>query len=104
MRRQGRPWNGLGRSVELSAGFAKFSTPAMSLLAAAVAQLQDELAVVFVDPLAETPPEWDSLVAIDVRIVGQDASADADRDVRRDDGADPASGELRLPIDAGLRP
>ena len=73
-------------------------------LPAAVAQLQDELAVVLVDRLADRAPERNLVVVVDHRVVGHDAAAQVHRHERRDDGAHAALGELRLPVDARLVP
>ena len=71
-------------------------------LAAAVAELQDELAVERVDGVADRTPERDVPVVIDHRVVRHDAAAQLHGDERRDDRADAAARELRLPVDAGL--
>ena len=73
-----------------------------SPLTTAVAELQDVLAVVGVHRLAEFPPERDVAVVVDHRVVGHDAPAKMDGNERRDDSADAALGELRLPVDACL--
>jgi hypothetical protein len=51
-------------------------------LAPAVAQLQDELAVVLVHGLADGTPERDVTIVIDHRVVRDDAAAQVDRDER----------------------
>jgi hypothetical protein len=71
-------------------------------LPAAVAQLQDELAVVAMHRFADRPPERDAAVVVDHRVVRHDTAAQVHRHERGDDGADAALGELRLPVDARL--
>ena len=72
-------------------------------LPAAVAQLDEVLAVAFVvDLLDELFPEWNALVAVDRRVVRHDAAAHRHRHERRDDRADAAAREFQLPVDAGL--
>ncbi len=72
-------------------------------LTAAVAQLQDVLAVALAMDLLDEPlPERDARVAIDRRVVGHDAAAHRHRHERRDDRADAAPGELDLPVDPRL--
>src|SRR5262249_39517735 len=71
-------------------------------LAAAVAELDDETAVVLVHPVGDLAPERDALVAIDGRVVRQDAPAKLDRHERSDDRAHAAARELQLPVDARL--
>ena len=73
-------------------------------LTTAVAELQDELAVVLVHPLADGAPEGHLVVGVDVGVVGQDAAAYVDRCVGGDDRADPAPGEALFPVDPGRRP
>src|SRR5688572_8262357 len=51
-------------------------------LPAAVAELQNVLASKFVNPLAELTPERDAIVAVDRRVVRQDAAADMNRHER----------------------
>jgi len=73
-------------------------------LPAAMAQLQDEPAVVLVDGFPDRAPERDLVVVVDHRVVGHDAAAQVHGHERRDDRAHPALRELRLPVDARLVP
>ena len=100
MRSHSNPCSGSDLSVELSP-FAIFDARDVAL-PAAVAELQDETAVVFVHPLAELAPERDSLVPVDSRVIRHDAAAEVHRDEGRDDRADTAARELHLPVDARL--
>ena len=78
--------------------------PANVSLPAAVRELQDVLAVVLVDALAELAPERDRPVVVDRRVVGDDEPALVDPAPGGDDRADATAGELELPVDAGPRP
>src|SRR5262249_25001990 len=71
-------------------------------LPAAVTELHDVLAVVPVNGLADFSPERNALVAVDGRVVRDDAAAQLHRHERGDDGADAAPRELLFPVDARL--
>ena len=100
IRSQRKPWVGSSLSVELRP--VGNSMPGDVALTAAVAELQDELAVERVDGLADRTPEGHVPVVVDHRVVGHDAAAQLHGDERRDDRADAAACELRLPVDARL--
>ena len=72
-------------------------------LAAAVGELDDVEAAVRVDAFPQLAPECDALVAVGGRVAGNDPAADVDGHERRDDRADPGSGEPLLERDAGAR-
>src|SRR5687768_13371975 len=67
-----------------------------------MAELEDELAVVLVDRASNRPPERNSRIVVDHRVVRHDATADVHGYKRRDDRPDPAFGELHFPVDASL--
>ena len=67
-----------------------------------MAQLQDVLAIVFMNAAAELTPKRNSVVALDERISGHDSSPKLHRNIRRDDRPDSALRELQLPVDARL--
>lgn len=69
------------------------------LLPAGVRKLKNVLTVERVDLPDELPPERDALVAVDRRVVRQDAPADVHGRVRRDDRPDAASREPLLEVD-----
>ena len=100
IRSHSKPCSGSRLSVELCPfGYSRSGNVA---LPAAVTELHDELAVVLVDRRANRAPERDALVAVDRRVVRNDAPARMHRHERRDDRADAASGELQFPVDARL--
>jgi hypothetical protein len=66
--------------------------------------LDDVATIVLVDALDELAVEGDELVPVDVRVVGNDQPTRVDGRVRRDDRADPAPGELHVPVDPDLGP
>jgi hypothetical protein len=101
----GAAWNpvegivGVGRAER---DLLEVVDPAFVALPSRVAELDDVLAVVRAHLGHDLAPERDALVAVDGRIVGRDAPAHVHRRKRGDDGADPAAGKARLPIDAPL--
>src|SRR5262249_6005241 len=68
-----------------------------------MAELHDVLAVEPMHRRAEPLPQRDEIVAVNRRIVGDDASLHQHRDVGGNNGADAAGGEFAFPVDAGLR-
>ena len=71
-------------------------------LPAAMTELQDVLAVMRVNRLAEGAPERNVAIVIDHRVVRDDPPAQVHRHERRHDRADPAFRELHFPVDARL--
>src|SRR5262249_29201463 len=72
------------------------------LLAAGMAKLHDKSAVVFVNPPAHLAPKGDLVIVVDHGEVRQDSSGQVNGNVRGNDRADAAAGELQLPIDASM--
>jgi hypothetical protein len=67
-------------------------------LSAGEGELDDIPAAVLVDAAHELAPEGDRLVAVDVRVVGDDQAPRVDRRVRGDDRAHSAARELEIPV------
>ena len=76
--------------------------PADVPLAPRVGDLDDVAAVVLVHPRDELAPEGDAVVAVDVRVAGDDQAARVHGRVRRDDRADPRAREPDVPADPRL--
>src|SRR5690242_10611426 len=72
-------------------------------LTAGVAELHDELAAETVHSFADLLPHWNEVVAVNGGVSRSDAAFQHDGHEGRDDRTDTTTGELALPVDAGLR-
>jgi hypothetical protein len=71
-------------------------------LAATVAELHDVLAIVFVDLLSKFAPERNLVVIVYEGVIGQDATAHRNGNVRRNNCPDSAARKFFFPVDARL--
>ena len=71
-------------------------------LSSAVAQLQNELAIEFMNTPAQFTPEWNSFVLVDRGVIRKNSAADRHRHKGRDDSADAPACKLQLPVDTCL--
>ena len=76
----------------------------MSPLTTTVTKLHDVLAVVFVQLFTELTPEGNLVIVIYEGVVGQDAPANRDGHMRRDNRPDSAARKFFFPVDARLCP
>ena len=76
--------------------------PAVITLAARMADLDNEPAIVLVNLVYNAVPELNPIVSVNRRVIRQNSSPDADRNKRRDYRANAAASKLFFPVDTSL--